>query len=101
MADLPDRSYAHFIDKNAWPCPAAGTSGREQVIALQLPRGRGTLGKRSDARSARGVEDTDRGDRLRTARARTKRVHQIEKPRFRPFPVRISEQVDLEGIDAL
>jgi hypothetical protein len=33
--------------------------------------------------------------------ARTKRVHQIEKPRVRPFPTRISEQPDLQGIDAL
>jgi hypothetical protein len=33
--------------------------------------------------------------------ARTKRVHQIEKPRIRPFTNRISEQSNLQGIDVL
>lgn len=33
--------------------------------------------------------------------ARTNRVHQVEKPRVRPSAVRISDQSDLLGIDAL
>jgi hypothetical protein len=59
---------------------------------------------RASYRRAKREDDSALWQRMQTHSGRlagTKRVHQVEKSRVRPFPIRISEQGDLQGVDAL